>query len=194
MEEKRAQSHSTVVPERFVAMLTAAAHRFGKPLVGHLASAGADLAITSLALLASRLEIAKLHGVRAIALRMNANDPMSVRLALNAITARLGRIDLLVHVASHELVAISHGVDPCTEAVASAMQGRGGSIVYLLERNGSFPEAAAAEWAKRAVSLVGVRVEDHDAARQVGEAVLSAFRNSRHLAGSIHPVRELTAL
>jgi NAD(P)-dependent dehydrogenase (short-subunit alcohol dehydrogenase family) len=194
VEEKRAQSCSADLPERFVAMLTAGAHRFGKPLVGHLAEAGADLAITSLALLASRIRIAELHGVRAIALRMNANDPLSVRFTLNAITFQLGRLDLLVHVAPHELVATSHGLDPCTEAVAASMQDHGGSIVYLLDRNDPFPEASAAEWAKRRVFLVGVRVTDHDAAREVGEAVISAFRRSPHLAGSIHAVGELTAL
>jgi hypothetical protein len=172
-------------------MLTAAAHRFGKPLVAQLAAAGADLAITSLALLNSRLEIAERHGVRAIALRMNANDPVSVRLALDAVTSQLGPLDLLIHVAPHELVTTARGVDPCTEAVASAMQGRGGSIVYLLEPSDSFPERAAGEWAKHGVFLVGVRVNDHDEAREVGEAVLSAYRNSPQLAGSVHAAIEL---
>lgn len=166
-------------PDRFVAMLTAAAHRFGKPLAAQLAAAGADLAITSLALLTSRIKLAEQQGARAIALRMNANDPVSVRLALGEVTSRLGTPELLVHVAPHELVAAAHGVDPCTEAVASVMQGRGGSIVYLLEPGDAFPEAAAREWAARGVSLVGLHVAEHATPHAIGEAVLSAFRRSR---------------
>jgi len=68
-------------------MLTAAAHRFGKPVVGCLGAAAAD--------------------------------PLSVRLALDAVTSQLGRLDLLIHVAPHELAATSRGVDPGTEAMAA---------------------------------------------------------------------------
>ncbi len=147
--------------------------------VAELAAAGADLAITSLALLASRVAIAERLGARAIALRMNANDPVSIRLTLDAVTAQLGPSDLLVHVAPHELVATASGVDACTEAVASAMQGRCGSIVYLLEPEDRFPEVAARKWAERGIALVGIRVSDRDAPHEIGAAVLSAFHAQR---------------
>jgi len=167
------------LPTRFVVLLTAAAHRLGKPLVAQLAAAGADLAITSLALLASRVAIAERNGARAIALRMNANDPLSVRLALGTVTAELGPPDLLVHVAPHELVVTARGVDACTDAVATAMQGRRGSIVYLLQPEDRFPEAAAREWAERGVALVGVAVSDRDTPDAIAAAVLSAFHAQR---------------
>jgi hypothetical protein len=73
------------------------------------------------------------------------------------------------------------------------MQGRRGSIIYLLGAGDSFPEAAAREYSEHEVSLVGIRVDDRDAPRRVGEAVLAAFRSSSQLAGSIHGVGELVA-
>src|SRR4029453_2048524 len=94
---------------RFVAMLTAAAHRFGKPLVLQLASSGADIAITSLA---------PLEGL-AVALRGNVKDRISLRVALGAVRSTLGAVDLLVHVAPHELAVSASGLYPCTETVAS---------------------------------------------------------------------------
>ena len=173
-QSKPKEAHSA--DSRSVAMVTAAAHKFGKPLVEHLARAGTDVAITSLALLSSRPKVIKKMGGRAIALRMNANDPASVRLALQAITPQFGALDLLVHIAPHELAETSSGLDPCSEAVASTMQGRGGAIIYLLGVGDSFPIGPARVWMERGVCIVGLRVNSDESPRAVGEAVVRAFR------------------
>jgi hypothetical protein len=178
---------------QFVAMLTAAAHAFGKPLVLQLANAGADVAITSLARLASRTKLVEERGGRAVALRMNVNDPLSVRLALETIRSELGPVDLLVPVAPHELAAASCGVDPCTEAVASQMQGRGGAVIYLLGAADVFPEQEARAWAGRKVFFVGLRVDASERPSTVAEAVVSAFQGSRRFAASVRGVAEVVA-
>ena len=178
---------------RPVGMVTAAAHRFGKSLGEHLAGAGIDVAITSLALLSSRVKVIERAGGRAIALRMNANDPVSVNLALQAVMAHFGSLDLLVHIAPHELrVKTPSGLDPCTEAVASMMQGRGGAVIYLLGAGDCFPEGPARAWTERGVRLVGVRVNPGESPHAVREAVVRAFRDSRAVAGSVQQVADLT--
>jgi hypothetical protein len=158
-----------------IALLTAAAHARGKALAAELADAGCDVAITSLAELRTRAEDVRRRGRRALALRMNANDPLSVTLALARVRAELGEPSLLIHVAPHELVCGPTGLDACTEAVAA----RARCVVYVLDEGDSFPDAPARAWAERGVPFVGVRVGPRDRAPAVARAVLQAIEGAQ---------------
>jgi NAD(P)-dependent dehydrogenase (short-subunit alcohol dehydrogenase family) len=123
----------------YVALLTAAAHRRGKGLVAALVEA---------------------RGRRGPALRFNANDPASVALALTETLAKLGAVDLLVHVAPHELVGPPARFDACTAAALPDLRTRRGAVIYLLDPGDAFPSEPAAAERVHGVLVVGLQCQE----------------------------------
>ena len=171
---------------RGTALLTAAAHRRGKALVAALAGAGFDVAIGSLAKLASRVGLVEAHGRQGLALRFNVNDPQSVALALREIESELGAPSLLVHVAPHELVGPPERLDACTAALLPALRARRGAVLYLLDPGDPFPEAPAAREQESGVWVAGLRCPEEARPETVAGAALRLLDARERVEPGVH--------
>jgi NAD(P)-dependent dehydrogenase (short-subunit alcohol dehydrogenase family) len=114
-----------------VVILVPAAHAHGKSIAVRLGAAGASVALVSLAALRTRVRHVEEAGGRAIALRANLVDPVSVRLATTEIVRELGPPSSLVHIAPDHLPGWPETIDAGTRATIDSL--RGGSVVMVLD-------------------------------------------------------------
>jgi NAD(P)-dependent dehydrogenase (short-subunit alcohol dehydrogenase family) len=94
------------------ALVTGAARRIGRAIALALAQAGANVAVTyrdSQIDAEDCVQALTAHGVQALAVRCDLNDPSGVRACVAAVAARFGRLDLLVNNAGlFESAALEH--------------------------------------------------------------------------------------
>lgn len=163
-------------------------------MVAAVADVGGDVAIGSLARLASRVASVESRGRRGLALRFNANDPASVALALAETRAKLGPLDLLIHVAPHELVGPPERLDACTAAAVDELRGRHGAVLYLLDSGDPFPGDAALREHARGLLVAGLLCAETARAEEVASAALTLFAARSRVAPAVHTLEAARAL
>jgi hypothetical protein len=132
-----------------VAVVTAAAHAGGKAIALGLADAGFDVVFWGLAALRTRCHDVEARGRRALSLRGNILDPVSVRFLIADTTAVFPTVDAVVHVAADHLAIDADGNDPATAALVAA----GAKTVVYVDDGHASEVAERAAAARRAGGL-----------------------------------------
>jgi hypothetical protein len=162
-----------------VVILAPAAHAHGKAVALALGEAGASVALVSLAVMRTRAQQVSDAGGRAVAVRANLLDPVSVRLAVAEIERELGPPASLVHVAPDHLPGWPESVDPGTAATIESLTG--GTVVVLVEGDdavGGVPTSYAAATGARGLRAAAIQVTPSTKPR-VGALVVDALQPSR---------------
>jgi NAD(P)-dependent dehydrogenase (short-subunit alcohol dehydrogenase family) len=115
-------------------MVTAAAHRCGKQLVHDLAADGFDVAVCSLALLASRVKTVESLGRRACALRLLTTHVQSAVQVLDEVHRVLGRVHTLIHIDGDGIIGADRSLDATTTAAMPDLVAAGGTVMFLFDR------------------------------------------------------------
>lgn len=151
-------------------MVTAAAHRCGKQLVRSLAEEGYDLAICSLAVLASRVKTAEALGRRACALRLFTTAPVSAVAVVDEVHRRLGPIYALIHIDGDALLASTGTLDATSSAALPDLLRSGGTLLFLCEEPRSTPPKIDG------IVVIVLSVLGKAAPQQVARAVMTLLR------------------
>lgn len=155
-----------------VVLVTGAARRIGKVLAHTLAKSGADVAITYRdSEVAARQTLRELSAIssRAMALRCDIRDPVSVRAAVTGVIEEFGRLDVLVNNAgmystvSLESITVeqwdamfetnTRGAFLMAQAAFPHLKKRNGRIVNIGSLGGSQPWATHAHYSTSKAAL-----------------------------------------
>ena len=156
-----------------VVLVTGASGLIGRAIAEEFAAAGASVAVHYLsnrALAEDAVTVLRQRGGRAIAYRADLTDDVQVERVVSEVSSQLGPMDVLVNNAAMQPVRMLPEMSSdewrimleantttafnCTQAAASTMRDRGGSIIHIASIEGVHPAWGHAHYSASKAALI----------------------------------------